>query len=1411
MSGTHALFEVSFEVCNRVGGVHTVVSSRARSRVERYGDAFVCVGPWLLAAPPQAFEDDPAEQPFAEACRAAGLPVRVGRWLVPGRPRTLLVEFSGLIPGKDQVLAGLWDRHRVDSLGAGWDYVEPVLFGHAAGRVIERWWRERSVFRLSSGVVHVHEWASAAALLHLSQAVPELGTVFQAHSMVLGNALAARGQEPLLGLQGRPPDEVAAELGVRAPHSLEGVAARTADVFTTVSEMAADEGALFHGRRPEPLLPNVLDVAALTAGARAVPREAARRTVREVLSRLLGEDVREALLVVSAGRYDLQVKGFDVLVDALGQVNRSPGRPVVALLVVPVPNAGLRQDVRARLAAPLPPPGTSRGALPGFATHALFEPEGDALARRAREAGLGDAGAAGRARVRLVHVPVYLDGADELFGVPYASVLQAADLTCYPSAYDAWGFTPQESLALGVPTVTTDMAGFGRYVKGQGLGPADGVTVLARRGRSAAEAAAELARVLEAAAASPPRGEEVERRCREASGGIAEAELVRARGQAFTRALEASAQRARTGAPSAGAARAELVPVPPAEGRAARQPRLLPLDVPTRVPGPLRGLEVLARNWRWAWHAPTRALFERLAPGAGRGNPYRMLREAAPERLAALAADEAYVQEVAAAVRAHEAWLSAPPAGGAGPVPADRPVAYLCAEFALHASLPIYSGGLGVLAGDHLRAASDLGLPLVAVGLLYRRGYFRQRLEGGVEQVALEDPVDPARLPLERLEGADGRPLAVSLALPGGALTLHAWRASVGRVTLLLLDADHEGNRPEERAVTHTLYGGDAEMRLRQELVLGRGGVRLLDRLGLAPSVLHVNEGHGAFAALERIALLVREAGLTFDEARELVRLTTVFTTHTPVPAGHDRFQEDLLRRYLSDAPTWLGISWERLLSLGADPERPREFNMTHLAASLAAFVNGVSRKHGEVSRALLRPLAPGLLTAEMPVTSITNGVHLGEWTAPEVAALVGAGRDGPVGADFARAGALPLPAVGAARAALKARLLRGLTAHLAERMAAQSDPSWLVQQTLAGVREDALWVGFARRFATYKRAELLLRDPDRLRALLERSDPALRIVMAGKAHPRDREGAERIGRIARLARSRLFAGRVFLLEGYDLELARLLVQGCDVWLNTPRPPHEASGTSGMKAAANGGLNLSIADGWWIEGADGGNGWTIGGPEGPGEPEARDRADAEALYRLLEDEVLPLWAQRDAEGLRRPWLERVRRALATLPPVFDAVRMVAEYRDRAYGPMARRRLALEADGHQRLKALAAERRRVRDAFPGVRVVRAAVGAPDRLAVGDALRVEAVVALGALAPADVHVELVLGRRAGDAPTDLHDPVLVALAPDAERGPEGWRFRGEAPLAQPGAYGYGVRVRPRAADPSTSPLHDPVVWG
>jgi glycogen phosphorylase len=692
----------------------------------------------------------------------------------------------------------------------------------------------------------------------------------------------------------------------------------------------------------------------------------------------------------------------------------------------------------------------------------------------------------------------------------------------------------------------------------------------------------------------------------------------------------------------------------------------------------LDDLHRLARDLRWSWQEPTELLFEELDPDGWRRSgrdPVALLDEVAEQRLVAAAAHPTFADRVAAAVADLEASLAASDTWyartGADP---DRLVAYLSAEFALTDCLRIYSGGLGALAGDHLRSASDLGVPLVAVGLAYRDGYFTQALDASgwqQESAARNDfATGPAR-PVER----DGRRVLVPVEVGDGTVQVGAWEVTVGRVRLFLLDTDVEGNVPHHRTITGQLYGGDEDTRLRQELILGVGAVRLLTALGLEPATYHLNEGHAAFAALERLRVHLGD-GAGFDHAVARVRDELVFTTHTPVPAGHDRFVHGAAAWHLAPLAERAGVEFDRLWQLAVDSDGL--WSQTVLAVRTSRSVNGVARLHGAVSRAMLAPVYGASDPGEVPIGHVTNGVHPARWVGRELADLY----DWHLGGDWRttvdpqvwqRIRSVDLAVLWRAHTEARYRLVR--TAR--ERLSAQTRRVGAGPDG-RGLDPDALTLGFARRFATYKRGTLLAHDVDRLVHLLADEDRPVQLLLAGKAHPRDEAGKHVIQHLVRLSRDARFRGRIAVLEGYDLDLARTLVGGVDVWLNTPLRPFEASGTSGMKAAMNGVLNASILDGWWDEAvadhadeAEVGFGWVIGDRDEDGDRDRRDRADAGSLYAVL-DEVVDTFHDRDADGVPRRWVAMMQDAIALLAPAYSTHRMVADYVEQVYavGPVA---------------------------------------------------------------------------------------------------------------------------------------------
>ncbi len=1403
---SYQVFEISWEVGNKVGGIHTVLSSKAMTAVERFGDDYVTIGPQLLGGtgnqPP--FEEESGFEEFAEGCRQLGVPVRIGRWRTPGRPRCILVGFSGLYEQKNGILAGLWERHHVDSIAGDWDYVEPVLFSIAAAKVIERWWEEYLAPFHRRAIVQAHEWMTGASLLYLQERIPSIGTVFTTHATMLGRALASLGITPDPqaadnGLGGKTAEELARIHGVQAKHSLEGVCARKADVFTTVSAITAAEAELLHGRKVDPLLPNGIDLAVVDELA-AGDRGATRAELQRVAKAVLGEDVGDAAFLALSGRYEFHNKGIELLLDALARIAGADGRRVVAWLLVPSGNSGVRGELLERLAAG----GTGTAAGPiGLCTHNLFDEERDPVHAHCKRLGIDNRAGS---RVKVVQVPIYLRPDDGLFKREYEAVLAAMDLGVYPSYYEPWGYTPQEALAVGVPTITTDLAGFGRWALAAGLDQDDGITVVRRERVPYADVVAATAGAIERFLGARVDVAQQRERCRAAAGRTAWKDLFANYLDAYDKALAAVHQRSTAGVMQFRLPRRAL----PSPG-SGTTPRLQAFEASTTLPQALRGLERLARNFWWCWNGGVRGLFEELAPdfAAAGENPVAFLQGISLDALDKKARDPDYLRRLQAVLKRFDAYMAAAPRALAlhdgVDVPAispQHPVAYFSAEFGVHHSLPIYSGGLGILAGDHLKSASDLGVPLVGVGLFYQFGYMSQQLASDGQQIAADKENRPAKLAVDVVRAADGRPLEVSLPLPGRELFLRAWRAMVGRVPLYLLDTNLPQNRAEDRLITRNLYGGDVEARIQQEIVLGRGGVRVLRALGLRPAVYHMNEGHAAFLTLERTSRLVRGEGLPFDAAREYVAATTLFTTHTPVPAGHDRFAEDLLRRYFGDAEEWVGLPWDRFFALGQASGGTVEFNMTYLAMNFAGYVNGVSKLHGLASQQLLHGFWPGLLESEVPVATITNGVHLATWTQPGVAKLLRGDDDAVRPADFARAPRIAGAELWRVRQGNKALMLDALRTSLTRCFHARGDSPVVLSAMLAGLDDKALWLGFARRFAPYKRAHLLFTERERLQRLLSNAERPVRVVVAGKAHPRDKLGQEVLKSIVQIARSPEFIGRVIFAEDYDIALAKALVQGVDVWVNTPTRMEEASGTSGMKAAANGVLNLSIADGWWPEAADGGNGWTIGGSQVYGSHELQNQADATALYRLLEEDVVPTFFARDGAGVPGAWTEMMTNCLATIPTQFNTDRMVEDYLQQAYRPLARQYFAQQAEKKAPARERAKEHQRVRHGFEKLKILSATTVEMQDFKVGQHLDVHLEVELGPLQPTDVVAELVLTRGEGARA----ETIVVPLQHRGAKSGTVHTFEGGYRIELAGPYQHGMRVRV-----PTSGRHDAKVRG
>ena len=843
------------------------------------------------------------------------------------------------------------------------------------------------------------------------------------------------------------------------------------------------------------------------------------------------------------------------------------------------------------------------------------------------------------------------------------------------------------------------------------------------------------------------------------------------------------------------------------------------------LPERLRPLQKLAYNLWWCWNADAVALFRRVNPDLFEAldhSPIRLLGATEQGRYEQLEGDDGFLAHMDRVVAALDHYLKAKtwfqeavPAGG------DVRVAYFSAEFGIHESLPIYSGGLGILAGDHLKSASDLGLPLVGVSLMYREGYFRQYLNVDGWQQERYPENDFFTLPLTLELAADGSPLLVSVPLPGRELKLRIWHIQVGRVPLYLLDANIPDNHTEDRGITAQLYGGDHHTRIQQEIILGIGGIRALKALGKTPTVVHMNEGHAAFAALERVRMMMEEHALDFATAAEAVKAGTCFTTHTPVPAGNDAFPVEMLEQYVGEYVSKMGVDRTALLALGRQhPANDAEpFGMTVLAIKLANTSNGVSQLHGTVSRRMWHEIWPGLPAGEVPITSVTNGVHTQTWLSPEIAQVY----DRYLGVqweekptDFAvwkRVEQIPDAELWRTHERGRERLVAFARQRLKAQLKRRGSPPSEIDAADETLDPDALTIGFARRFATYKRGDLIFRHIERVTALINDSKRPVQFIFSGKAHPKDQGGKELIKRVVQMARRAEFRRRVVFLEDYDMNVARHLVQGVDVWLNNPRRPLEASGTSGMKVPVNGGLNLSILDGWWVEGYDGDNGWAIGAGEEYADLNYQDEVESRSLYDLIEQDIAPLFYTRGADGLPRGWIRRMKRSIMTLVPVFNTNRMVEEYARRCYLPSHARYAKLSANHLSAAKELAAWRRRVGGDWSQVKVEAVECPGGETHQVGGVFPVRVRVNLGAFAPDDVEVQLCHGVL--DSMGEIAEPRALALMPDGAPGGNGSgktvTFSGKVPCSSSGQFGFGVRVLPKHAN--LPHLFEPglVTWG
>ena len=1391
------IFETSWEVCNKVGGIHTVISTKALTLVNEYKSNYILIGPdvWRdTQEHPEFIEDQQLFKSWKIKASEEGLHIRIGRWNISGSPIAVIVDFQSFTPQKNNIFSKFWEKFKLDSLSGQWDYMEPALFGYAAGKVIESFVRFNLTIR-NTVLAQFHEWMTGTGLLYLKMTMPQVATAFTTHATVLGRCIAGN-LLPLYGqMSNYNPDRRAVEFNVVAKQSLEKLSAQQADCFTTVSDITGKECMQFLGKDVDIVTPNGFEDSFVPQGAEyAKGREAARKRLKEVSKALFGQVSENPMFVGISGRYEYKNKGIDIFIKSLGELKKKNtlNREVIAFVFIPANHYGARKDLQNALNNT-----KEKITVDGkILSHNLHDADFDSTLREIRNSGLTNEV---DEKVKVVFVPCYLYGDDGIFNLSYYELLIGLDLTVFPSYYEPWGYTPLESVAFHIPTVTTTLAGFGLWVQEKGPVENTAVRVIERDDTNDVEVIADIAdTMLEFSTFDAAREKKVREEAFEVSRIALWTNFIEYYHKAYDIALRNLQEATTQYAPS----KEFVEDVPQVDKyRSLDAPKWKRMLIDKNIPEKLKPLDELANNLWWCWNDEASELFESIDRAVWKEsgfNPVVFLELMPFDKLVALENNKAFMTNLNRVYQSFTVYMQAK-----GARKDDPKIAYFSMEYGLHTSVKIYSGGLGILAGDYLKEASDLNANMVAVGLLYRYGYFQQVISSSGDQMAFHDSQDFSKIPAKAMRDENGNWHTISIVFPGRTVYARIYKLQVGRVDLYLLDTDFEANAEYDRSITHHLYGGGEENRLKQEIVLGIGGIRALRAMGLYADVYHCNEGHAAFIGVERMFEYIHQNNLTFAEALEIVRSSSLFTTHTPVPAGHDAFTEGMMRMYVSHYPNKLKTTWEQFMGLGklkgSDPNE--RFSMSYLAANLSQGINGVSRLHGKVSQEIFAPMWPGYIPEELNLGYVTNGVHVPTWAAPAWKRLY----EKYFGADFLthqlqferweKIYEVPDKEIWHIRSNQRQKMIE----YMKERMNSPvtkryQNPKYIVDVT-ERFNKNVLTIGFARRFATYKRAHLLFRNLERLSRIVNNNEMPVQFVFAGKAHPADKAGQDLIKMIIDISKRPEFMGKIVFLQNYDIELAQHLVSGVDIWLNTPTRPLEASGTSGEKAVMNGGLHFSVLDGWWAEGYVQDAGWMLPEEAAYDNHDAQDELDAETIYNLIEHEVAPLFYFRDKEDIPTGWIKFIKNSICKVASNFTTTRMFNDYMVRYYTPLFARKKEMVNNDYEIAKTLSSWKKKVYRSWESIEVL--SVKTPDvykgAITVGQKYRCEVAVDLSELSPDDIGVEFIaVELHSGNDHMKLHECKEFKLS-----GVSGRTAIYELELLpfKTGAYDFGVRLFPK----------------
>jgi glycogen phosphorylase/synthase len=1388
------LFEVSWEVCNKVGGIYTVLTSKCEELLNRFGEHYILIGPDIWREDhdnPDFIEDNSLFLGWKEHAFASGLAFRTGRWNIPGKPQVIIIDFTPLIVRKDEIFSKAWEDYRLDSITGGWDYIEASLFGYAAGLLIKSF---TEYYRFKQVIAQFHEWMTGMGILYIEKESPYIGTVFTTHATTVGRSIAGNGLPLYEKLSEYSGDEMAGQLNVMAKHSLEKLSAINCDQFTTVSEITAEECSQLIGRRPDVITPNGFNPKLVPDKEKLrEQRVIARKTIRNIAKALFGYEISEDFLAIgTSGRYEFRNKGIDIFIKSLARMNEDKNltREVVALIMVPANNYGPRRSISQRLNGEVIEISGSR-----HLTHNLHDADSDPVIRLLNEIGLDNDQ---KKKVKVIFMPCYLNGEDGIVNLTYYEILAGLDYSAFPSYYEPWGYTPLESIAFGVPTLTTDQAGFGIWMLANLSRKENLPVAVAPRNHQSDDFL--IAWICDALLnfskqSDDQRNENFDLSVLMSKKALWE-DLVCFYYQAYSYALSEVVFEDRPEPEFA-----EEANVPGAvDLQKTNEPVWKRVLVESSFPEKLGGLGAISKNLWWTWNYDAENLFRSIDPDIWElveHNPITLMRQIPLNRLMELEEDESFnrsYNEVFAKFQNYINQVNESP----GPL-----IAYFSMEFGFHSSLKIYSGGLGILAGDYLKEASDRNVPIIGFGLLYRYGYFRQVLTLNGDQVSEDQMEQFSDLPVEPVLDENSQWMQIPIGLPGRLIHVRLWRVKVGRIPLYLMDTDYDANQPADRSLTYHLYGGDEENRLKQEMILGLGGIRMLNKLGISPDVFHCNEGHAAFMGLERINRLMDIKKFTFNESLEVVRGSTLFTTHTPVPAGHDTFTENMIRTYMGHYPERFSISWDDFIGLGKiEKGNPLErFSMSHLAAHISQEINAVSNLHGDVTRKMFESVWKGYFADELHIGFVTNGVHYQTWAAELWQKLYlevfgDKFLDNQSSSTYwAKIHTVPDERIWTIRQTLRKTLIDYIRQRLENVSIRRHEPPKQIIEILQRLNAKTLTIGFARRFATYKRAHLLFRDLDRLNKIVNNPDRPVQFIFAGKAHPRDKAGQDLIKYIVEISRQPEFWGRIVFLENYDMTVARKLVQGVDIWLNTPTRPLEASGTSGMKATMNGVMNLSVLDGWWCEGYRPNAGWALPKERVYDDQNFQDELDASTIYDLLEDEIVPLFYDVNDHGIPKNWIKHIKNTIAQIAPMFTTRRMIDDYYERFYKILGNRSSDIRANNYHLARDITRWKKKVVRLWNNIEIseVNYSKDLAKPLPMGEEYTADVVLKLNGLSPEDIGVELVV---VSVLPSGQQEFMFNQEFTNVERLNGHTRYRLGTIPTQPGVFNYGIRIFPKS---------------